>query len=370
MLGVRWYGEVEFTMAIIKVGMLVALIIFGLIADLGGVPGHREFTGGKHWRVAPFNDTFRGVTPPSLASFLGFFSVLIKASFSFAGIECVGLLAGEAQNPRRTLRGCIRTIFYRIGGLYVVSIIIIGLNIRYDDPDLLSANELGGSTAASSPFVLIAKRAGVPILAHIINAVVVTSAWSAGNESLYGLSRCLMGMTRNGFGLNCFLYTTKQGVPWVGVAIGGVFGLLGYLSLSDGSSQAFNWLSDLTGLFNLVNWASICFCFIRFKAACDRQGVDRHKFILRVWCQPCLAYAAITCFLIVLVFSGFKAFVPVFDYKAFLANYISIPVVLLTWAGWWIYRRDQLVPLDEIDLSEGPAAALVSTKYAQQHVIA
>lgn len=356
-------------MAIIKISMLLALIIFGLIANLGGVPGHRQFTGGKHWREAPFNDSFLGVTPPSLASFLGFFSVLIKASFSFAGIEAVGLLAGEAQNPRRTLRTCVRTIFYRIGGLYVISILIIGLNIGYDDPDLLSANELGGDTAASSPFVLIAKRAGVPVLAHIINAVVVTSAWSAGNESLYGLSRCLMGMTRNGFGLQCFLYTTKHGVPWVGVTIGGVFGLLGYLSLSDGSSQAFNWLSDLTGLFNLVNWAAICFCFIRFKSACDRQGLDRRRFILRVWCQPYLAYAAIACFLIVLVFSGFKVFIPVFSYKDFLANYISIPVVVIAWGGWWIYKRDKWVALDDIDLSEGPAAALAGTKYADQHVL-
>lgn len=262
------------------------------------------------------------------------------------------------------MRGAIRTVFYRIGGLYVISILILGLNIAYDDPDLLAANKLGGSTAAASPFVLVAKRNGVHALAHVVNAVVVTSAWSTGNESLYGLARCLMGMTRNGFGPQCFLWTTKSGVPWVGVAIGAAFGPLAYLSLSSGSNQAFNWLSNVTALMKLVCWAAICFCFVRFKKACDIQGLDRRNFVLRSWCQPYMAWMCIWAFCIVIFFNGFKAFTPKFDYEELLACYISIPVVAITWGGWWIYRRDRFVPLEDIDLSGGPAAALVGTKYA------
>lgn len=367
-VGVRWYGEVEFVMGILKIGMLLALMIFGLIADLGGVPGHREFIGGKYWREAPFNNTYLGVTPPSLASFLGFYSVLTKAAFSFAGIEAVGLLGGETHNPRKTLRTAIRTVFYRIGGLYIVSIIIIGLNVRYNDPDLLAANSLGGDTASSSPFVLVAKRVGVPVLAHVVNAIVVTSAWSAGNESLYGCSRALMAMTRNGCGLQCFLWTTRHGVPWVGVSIGTAFGLLAYLSLSSGSNQAFTWLSNLTALCKLVSWTAICFCYVRFKKACDVQGVSRHAFPLRSWLQPCMAWACIVAFSLVTIFNGFKAFIPTFKYEDFLADYISLLFVAICWGGWQLYSRDKCIPYDEIDLSGGPAAALVGTRYVQQGI--
>lgn len=46
------YGEIEFVFAWIKVLTLIGLIIFGLIADLGGIPPNREFIGGRYWRVS------------------------------------------------------------------------------------------------------------------------------------------------------------------------------------------------------------------------------------------------------------------------------------------------------------------------------
>lgn len=38
-LGVKYYGEVEFWFACLKVTLLVGLIIFGIVADVGGVNG-------------------------------------------------------------------------------------------------------------------------------------------------------------------------------------------------------------------------------------------------------------------------------------------------------------------------------------------
>jgi amino acid transporter len=109
----RSYGEVEFLFAGIKILMLVALILFGLVADLGGVNG--VYTGGKYWREEPFNDSFESLSPVSLARFLGFWKVLTQAAFAFGGIEGIGVLAGEAFNPRKTMRMAVRTVFYRIG---------------------------------------------------------------------------------------------------------------------------------------------------------------------------------------------------------------------------------------------------------------
>lgn len=56
----------------------VGLILFGLIADLGGVPPNHEYIGGRYWREEPFNDTFLDLKPVSLARFLGFWAVLTK----------------------------------------------------------------------------------------------------------------------------------------------------------------------------------------------------------------------------------------------------------------------------------------------------
>lgn len=113
LVGVKYFGEIEFVFALIKVLMLVGLIIFGLVANVGGIDG--VYTGGKYWRMEPFNDTYKNLTPASLARFLGFWKVLTQAAFAFGGIEGVSVLAGEAYNPRKTMKTAVKTVFYRIG---------------------------------------------------------------------------------------------------------------------------------------------------------------------------------------------------------------------------------------------------------------
>jgi amino acid transporter len=96
------------------------------------------------------------------------------------------------------MRMAVRTVFYRIIGIYMLAILIIGLNVSQKSPDLLSAVAGGGKTAASSPFVVICKQTGVKVLPSIINAVVMTSALSSCNENIYAVSRTLMALARNG----------------------------------------------------------------------------------------------------------------------------------------------------------------------------
>lgn len=74
------YGEVEFWFACLKVVTLVGLMIFALVADLGGIPPEHKYIGGQYWRDEPFNDHYLGVKPVSLARFLGFWGVLTRVS--------------------------------------------------------------------------------------------------------------------------------------------------------------------------------------------------------------------------------------------------------------------------------------------------
>lgn len=47
--GVRVFGELEFWFSSIKVVALIALILFGIIIDLGGNP-HHDRIGFRNWR--------------------------------------------------------------------------------------------------------------------------------------------------------------------------------------------------------------------------------------------------------------------------------------------------------------------------------
>lgn len=61
----------------------------------------------------------------------------------------------------------------------VISIFMITLLVPSDDPMLLRST----GTAAQSPFLIAAERAGIRVVPHIINAIVLSSAWSSGNSS-------------------------------------------------------------------------------------------------------------------------------------------------------------------------------------------
>lgn len=50
----------------------------------------------------------------------------------------------------------------------------------------------------------------------------------------------------------CFLSVSRLGTPFWGVLVAFCFGLLGFLSVSNGSDQAFIWLSNLSGKLPMI----------------------------------------------------------------------------------------------------------------------
>lgn len=302
------------------------------------------------------------------ARFLGFWKVLTQAAFAYGGVESIGVIAGEAHNPRKTMKAATKSVFYRIVGLYVTAVIIIGINVSQNSPELLSAVSAGGDTAASSPFVVICQQTGVKVLPSVINAIVMTSALSSGNENAYGLSRTMMALAKQGSMPKIFLKTSGAGTPYVGVVLALCFGLLSFMSVSSGSSDAFTWLSNLSALSSLIAWTAISVCFIRFKGALDAQGIDRRNLPLRGYAQPYMAWICVFMFCTILFFNGFTAFIGSFSVADFFASYITIPVVAIAFFGFRIYSARVglpvgMLPLDQIDLSRGPAGALRGTKY-------
>lgn len=118
---------------------------------------------------------------------------------------------------------------------------MVGLVVPSTSPYLLKST----GTASQSPFVIAARAAGIKVVPSIINAVILTSAWSSGNSSLLTGSRTIYGMAREKHAPKIFLRTNRFGIPYVAIALFGAFICLAYLSLSDGANVAFSWLQDL-----------------------------------------------------------------------------------------------------------------------------
>jgi amino acid transporter len=348
LLGAGAYGEAEFWFASIKVITITGLIILGIILDLGGGPDHDRL-GFRFWKhPGPFvqYEGIAGVT----GRFLGLWAVMTQAAFSFIGTEIVAIAAGETKNPRRNLPRAIQRVYIRILLFYIGGTFIIGLLVPSNDEGL----NLGDGTAASSPFVIAIKRSGIKALPSIINACLLTSAWSAASSDLYTSSRALYGLSIAGNAPKIFSKTTKSGLPYISVLFSSIFATLAYMASSKGAGKVFNWFVNMTSIAGLMTWFGICVTYIRFYKAMKVQGYDRETLPFKSRLQPFAAYYAASFILIVCFFSGWSVFLKgQWAADAFVTNYLPFVLFPLLYISARFYYRQPTQRLDEIDLVSG-----------------
>ena len=209
--------------------------------------------------------------------------------------------------------------------------------------------------AAQSPFVIAIQNGGIKGLPSVINAVVLTSAWSAGNAFFYASTRVLYSAALDGTAPK-FLRFEKFGVPYACVAFTSALSLLVYLNVNNSSSDVFFWISNLSAVSTLIVWASICVTYLRFHAGLKYNGISRDSLPYKSPFQPYLAYFSICFNLIVAFFNGFDCFFPGrFSAKTFVPPYIDIPIFACLFLGYKLIKKTRFVRVEEMDLWSGKA---------------
>jgi amino acid transporter len=260
------YGEIEFWFAILKILLVIFLIILGLVIDLGGVPGQPRI-GFRYWKTpGPFVEY---IASGSWGNFLGYWSVMSNAVFSFAGVESIAMAAAETRNPRQAIPRACKRVFLRVSLFYILAVLIVGMLVASDDPRL--SDESG--TAAQSPFVIAASGAGIKAIPSVVNAVVITSAWSSSNQALLAGTRVLYGLALKKQAPKIFLRTTSWGVPYVCVFLQTAFMFLAFMNLSSGALTVFYWFLDLTACGVLISWITILLNHQRLILAMKKQNI-------------------------------------------------------------------------------------------------
>ncbi len=181
LLAVEYYGETEFWAALGKMMLIIGLIVFTFIVMVGGNPRHDHF--GFRWWYEPgaFAELY---AEGDLGRFHGFMACLIVAAFTIAGPDYVSMAAGEAENPRVVMPRAYNSVFYRLAIFFVLGSLAVGILVPYNDPELIAALTSGSPGAAASPYVVAMNRLGIPVLPHIVNALILTSAFSAGKSEI------------------------------------------------------------------------------------------------------------------------------------------------------------------------------------------
>ncbi|KAJ7663792.1 general amino acid permease 1 [Mycena polygramma] len=345
--GVRYFGESEFIFSIVKLILIIVILFAGLILDLGGGPTH-EVIGFKFWANPGAVNRAHLVDDLGADRFLAIFNVVIQAAFSFQGMELVCIAASETENPRRNITKAVRRVFYRIVVFYLLGILMIGMLVPFDHPELLS--RVGA--AAQSPFVIALSSAGIKGFPHLVNAGIFTSAFSAASSYLFSSSRVLYGLSIRGQAPKWLAHTTKQGLPIASVLTTSVFALMSFMTVTAGVETVFNWFVNVVTTGGFIGWFSINLTYVFFHRGMTAQGYDLKKNVYNNPFQPYLAYWGIGWTLLFVFMNGYAVFFK-FETSLFLTAYINIPIFAALYFGYKIICRTRVWKPLEMDFVTG-----------------
>lgn len=319
---VQWYGESEFWAALGKLILIVGLIVFTFVTMLGGNPQGDRF-GFRYWNSpGAFAELYY---TGRLGKFLGFLQCLIQAAFTIAGPDYVSMSAGEVQNPRVIMPRAFNTVFYRLTVFFVLGSLCVGILVPYDDQELTNSLQNGESGAAGSPYVVAMNRLRIQILPHIVNATVLTAAFSAGNAYVYCASRSLYGLALEGKAPKLFAYCTKKGVPFFAVSLVLLVALLAFLQLSSSSAVVLDWLVSLVTASQLINFSVMCTTYLCFYRALKAQGISRDNLPYKGILQPYAAWYGLIGTFVMTFVGGYTVFLPLdgfWQVPDFLFSYV------------------------------------------------
>ena len=225
-------------------GLVVAVIlmvVFVAVNFLGGRLLARTNSAATWWKIAiPLltifvlaithfhgtNFTSKGFAPFGAKGILTAISTS-GIIFALLGFEQAIQLSGESRNPKRDIPLAV------LGSVGIGSVIYIALQVVYIAamPQAAFAHGWGNLTykGISGPFAGLATIIGLGWLAWILYLDAIISPAGTGLIYTTSTSRISYGLSRNGYAPQLFEHTDRRGVPWFGLIISFVTGVLCFL---------------------------------------------------------------------------------------------------------------------------------------------
>lgn len=258
----------------------------------------------------------------------------------------------------------------RITFFYVVCLLLVGLIVPSDDPNLLNAT---GAATQYSPFVIAINLAGIKALPSIFNVVICLSVISVANSSAFGSTRTMQALAMQGMAPKFLAYVDKAGRPLPCVIIQLLFGLLAFANeATNGGPAFFDWLLALSGLANFFIWGSICFSHIRFRAGWKAQGHTTDELPYKATFGVIGSWIGLALNMICVAAAFYTALYPIGskpNASDFFEQYLAAPMILALYLGWKLYTRDWTIFIraKDMDVTTGMRMNLAEmADYAQE----
>ncbi|WP_018135569.1 amino acid permease [Acaricomes phytoseiuli] len=311
LVSVKVFGELEFWFALIKVVALSAFLIIGIIIVIFGSPVAGQEVG---WSLITDHG---GVFPMGILPAVVLMQGVV---FAYASIELVGTAAGETQNPEKVMPKAINTVVIRIAVFYVGSLVLLSLLLPFT-----------AYQAGESPFVTFFGSIGVQGVDVIMNLVVLTAALSSLNAGLYSTGRILRSMALAGSAPAFAARMNRSGVPYGGIALPAVIGVLGVALNAVVPRNAFEIVLNIAALGIISAWAMIVLCQLRLFSWARQGRISRPAF--RLFGAPYTEYLTMLFLILVVVMMAFDY--PVGSYTVASLTLI-VPLLII---GWFLCRK-------------------------------
>ena len=256
----------------------------------------------------------------------------------------------------------MKQVFWRIALFYIISLLLIGLLVPYNEQRLISLSGTNtNNNARASPFVIAIQNAQIQVLPSIMNVVIMISVLSVGNSSIYGSSRTIAALAEQNQAPRIFAYIDRQGRPIVAIAFASILGFLAFLAASKNEYQAFQWMLALSGLSSVLTWGSICLAHIRFRQAWRLQGHAVDDLSFRSQAGVTGSWVGFTINALVLMAQFWTGFAPVGyammspaqNAENFFQAYLALPIVLVFYGGFKFYYKTPIMKCKNMDLHTG-----------------
>ncbi len=314
MIGVKWFAEMEFWFALIKVAAIAIFLVVGIVFLGSGKPLAGNPTG-----LHLITDN-GGIFPHGLLPAL----VLVQGVvFAFAAIELVGTAAGETKEPEKILPKAINSVIWRIALFYVGSVVLLVLLLPWN-----------AYSAGQSPFVTFFSKLGVPYIGSIMNIVVLSAALSSLNSGLYSTGRILRSLSMGGSAPKFMSRMSKQQVPYAGILVTVAIYIIGVVLNYFVPSQVFEIVLNIASLGILSSWGFIVVCQMKLRKAIKEGKAKDISF--KMPGAPFTSWLTLLFLFSVLVLMAF-------DYPNGTYTVATIPLlVVLLVLGWFGLRKRAL----------------------------
>ncbi|PIS61506.1 amino acid transporter [Corynebacterium striatum] len=277
---VRGFGEFEFWFAIIKVAVIIAFLVVGVLMFVGVLPGFNGDLAGTN-----FTENF---LPNGLP---GFAAGLLAVAFAFGGIEVVTIAAAESEDPAHNVATAVRAVIFRIMVFYIGAIVVITMILPFADIQDADA-------AADSPFTLVLEAAKIPFAAGFMEVIIALSLLSAFNAQIYATSRLVHDMAKDGSAPKVFLTKNPSGSPVFAVILSMVCAFASVLLQFWNPPGLLAFLFNAVGGCLLVIWTFVVASYLKLHPI---MAATNELTTIRVIAYPVLPWATLLAMAVLVV---------------------------------------------------------------------